>query len=274
MTEHDARREIWNKNPMAGINRACTYINVPPWVNTDSVAAKKFFNFPWEILKGDFVGFTAISDPFWPKLDKYLWHFIEKTAPLAKAVTAVTKWPLTERQLEKLSHYENFFLVVGITGNNPPIEKFSVPKHLQTLRRAKELKIQALPIIHPYIAGVSDLSFLPKLKEIGYDYISVKGLRYCHDRMSPWLPPASQNLYRHRENEEILIEDGWRDLVTAAGLKLLSPQKWYRQKAQQNEPHLCAEEAAALVAKVMKLANITSSADFEKVKQAAIARRL
>jgi DNA repair photolyase len=274
VTEHDARRGIWNKNPIAGINRACTYINVPPWVDSDPAAAEKFFNFPWEILKGDFVGFTAISDPFWPKLDKYLWHFIEKTSPLAKAVTCVTKWPLTENQMQKLSRYKNFFLVVGITGNNPPVEKFSISQHLKTLTRAKQLKIKVLPIIHPYIAGVSDLSFLPELKKIGYDYISVKGFRYCHDRMSQWLPTDSQNLYRHRENEEILIEDGWRDKVAAAGLKLLSPQVWYRQQAQDNEPHLSKEEAANLVAKIMKLANVTSSADSEKVKQAAIARRL
>jgi len=81
--------------------------------------------------------------------------------------------------MRKLARVENFRLVVGITGNHPPIERISVRQHLDTLRLAKEEGVPTLPISHPYISGISDLSFLPELKKLGYDEFDVKGLRYC-----------------------------------------------------------------------------------------------
>lgn len=274
ITEHDNRREVWNKNPIAGINRACTYINVPPWIESDKKSQDRFYNFPWEILRGDFVGFTAISDPFWPKLTKYTHYFIEKTSRLAKAITCVTKWPISEEEMKKLSHYKNLYLVIGITGNQPPVEKFTIEQHLQTLALAKKHKVNALPIIHPYISGVSDLYFLPKIKNLGYDYISVKGLRYCHSQMKDWMPEKSREFYIDKENEEILPEDGWRKKIKDNELKLLSPKNWYIREASKNKPHLSKAEATKLVEKTMAIANTTTSTSKLEVKEAAIKRRL
>ena len=208
ITEHDQRRETWNQNPVAGINKACTYVNVPPWINQDSAAQERFGAFPWHVLEGDFVGFTAITDPLWPELDEWLWHWLEQVAPIAKIVTCVSKWPVSRRQMERLAEVSNLFLVIGITGNRSPIERVSVDKHLATLALAKELGVRALPICHPYIAGVSDLSFLPALRDIGYTEVSVKGLRYCDANMAEWMPDASRAHYVGRETEEVLPEDG------------------------------------------------------------------
>ncbi len=274
VTEHDARREVWNNNPVAGINKACTYINVPPWINEDKVIQGRFVSFPWDTLKGDYVGFTAITDPFWPKLENWLRLFLEKVSPVAKIVTCVTKWPLTRPQMELVSRYPNFFLVVGITGNHPPIERVSVMEHLHTLALAKEYGVRVLPICHPYIAGVSDLSFLTELRALGWYEISVKGFRYCHTRMSSWLPKSSQKYYIGKEDEEVLPEDGWREKIRAAGFGLLSPQEWYLQEGAKMGPHLTNNEAEGLVKRVFELANITSSASNEEVMKAAIRRRL
>jgi len=166
------------------------------------------------------------------------------------------------------------FLVVGITGNHPPIEQVPVRKHLETLALAREYGVRALPISHPYIAGVSDLSFLSELRDLGYNEISVKGLRYCHTRMSSWMPESSQKYYIGREDEEVLPEDGWRKKVADAGFSLLSPKEWYLCEGMSMEPHLPREEAEELVGKVLKLANITSSSSSEAVCEAAIRRRL
>lgn len=86
-------------------------------------------------------------------------------SPLAKIVTCVTKWPIERETMVRLSRVPNFMMVVAITGNHPPVEKIPVRKHLETLALAKELGVQALPISHPYIAGLSNLSFLPELKK-------------------------------------------------------------------------------------------------------------
>jgi len=274
ITEHDSRRGLWNSNPVAGVNKACTYINVPPWINEDREAQSRFLSFPWECLEGDFVGFTAITDPLWPQLDKWLWHFLKKVSPLAKAVTCCTKWPISRQQMERLSQYPNFFLVVGIAGNNPPIEKVPVRKHLRTLGLAREYGVRALPIAHPYIAGLSDLNFLPELHQLGYSEISVKGLRYCDARMRSWMPELSRQYYVGKEDEEVLPEDGWREKVADAGFSLLSPKEWYLRDAQSLEPRLFRQKAEELVGKVFELANVTSSSSSEAVRQAAIARRL
>lgn len=274
ITEHDARRAVWNQNPLAGINKACTYINVPPWINEDKEAQRRFIGFPWEVLRGDFVGFTAITDPCWPKLEKYLRHFLDQVSPIAKVITLVSKWSISRQQMAWLSKYSNLFLVVGITGNHPPIEKVSVKKHLETLALAREYGVRALPISHPYIAGVSDLSFLPELRQLGYTEISVKGLRYCDARMHSWMPEGSRQYYIGREDEEVLPEDGWRELVAENGFNLLSPKEWYLWDASGLDPHLSRDEAEELVSEVFKLANVTSSSSNEEVKQAAIARRL
>lgn len=274
ITEHDTRREVWNQNPVAGINKACTYINVPPWIGENKEVERRFFNFPWEVLEGDFVGFTAITDPLWPKIDRYLQYFLEQVASRAKLVTVVSKWPASRRQMARLAQFPNLFLVVGITGNHSPIERVPVQQHLETLALAKEYGVRALPIAHPYIVGVSDLGFLHELRQLRYDEISIKGLLYCDARMSSWMPEASHQHYIGRENEEVLPEDGWREKVADAGFSLLSPREWYLRDGLSLEPHLSRERAESLVEQVFQLANITSSSSFNDVRRAAIERRL
>jgi hypothetical protein len=274
ITEHDRRREVWNAQPLAGLNKATTFVNVSPWINENPEEQARFLGFPWEILAGDFVGFTAVSDPLWPELDKYLWQFLERVSPLAKVVTCVSKWPVTRETMVRLARVPNFMLVVTITGNHPPIERVSVRKHLETLALAKEMGVTALPISHPYIAGVSDLSFLPELKALGYDEFDVKGFRYCDARMRSWLPEQARRHYVGREDEEVLPEDGWRERVTDAGLTLLSPRQWYLREGLSRSPHLSRPEAEACVAKVMELANVVSSGTNADVVEAAIQRRL
>lgn len=274
ITEHDARRELWNTNPIAGVNRASTFINVTPWIADSVEEQKQFFHFPFEILKGDFVGFTAVTDPFWPKLDRFLWHFLETVSPIAKLVTCVTKWPIKREMMKRLARIENFRLVVGITGNHPPIEKITVRKHLDTLELAKEEGVRALPICHPYIAGLSDLSFLPELQKLGYNEFDVKGLRYCDAQMASWMLKKSWQHYFGRETEEVLPEDGWRMVVADSGFSLLSPRKWYLREGLHRTPHLSKAEAGVNVEEILQIANIVSSADKNAVYDAAIERRL
>lgn len=273
ITEHDARREVWNRNPEMGLNRATTFLNIPPWIDEDPIAQHRFTMFPGEILKGDFVGFTAITDPFWPKLDKWLWQFLDLASCYAKIVTCVTKWPLSKETLKRLSQYPRFRLIVSITGNPPPVERVTVDRHLRTLEWALEVGVKAHPICHPYIAGVSDLSFLPRLKQIGYHHMDVKGLRYCDAQMGAWMPETARKHYLGHEDIEHLPEDGWRERVTDAGLTLKTARRWYLEEGHGIGPSLDRSDAEELVRLVCERANIVSSALPQAVWDAAVLRR-
>ena len=142
------------------------------------------------------------------------------------------------------------------------------------LERAKQRGIPAFPVIHPYIAGMSDLSFLPRLKEMGYDEVDVKGLRFNSETMSPWMPPSSQAQYEGTNEQEVLPEDGWREWVEQAGLQLVGLKSWYRRGFEIMTPKLTREEAERLVGEIMRRANITSSDSDKAVIEEAIRRRM
>lgn len=263
ITKVESRREQWNEKTILGINKAVTILNPSP----------EFYSFPVELLRGDFVGFNAISDPFWPKYRKELDFFLEKVAPIAKIITCVTKFNPPDAILDKLAEFSNFRLAVSITGLNR-LERTKTGERLNLLERAKQKGIKAFPIIHPYIAGVSDLSFLPRLKELGYEEVDVKGLRYNSDTMSAWMPDSSKKYYEGTNEQEILPEDGWREQIEQAGLKLTSLKKWYKQGFEEMTPKLTRGEAKKLVNKIIEKANITSSDTDKAVIEEAIKRRM
>ena len=245
ITKVESRRELWNEKTILGINKAVTILNPPPDLCNEQ-AVREFYDFPPELLRGDFVGFNAISDPFWPKYKKELAWFLEKIAPQAKIATCVTKWNPSEQVLDRLAEIPNFRLIVSITGLDA-IERTKTGQRLALLEAAKQRGIQAFPVVHPYIAGMSDLSFLPRLKEMGYDDVDIKGLRYNH---------------------------GWQQKVQEAGLNLCSLKSWYRRGFENMTPHLSREEAEKLVGEILKRANITSSDTDKAVVEEAIKRRM
>lgn len=272
ITKVESRRELWNEKTILGINKAVTILNPPPDLKNEE-AVKEFYNFPVELLKGDFVGFNAISDPFWPKYKKELEFFLDKVAPIAKLITCVTKFNPDDKVLDRLAEIPNFRLAVSITGLDK-LERTKTGERLNLLERAKEKGIKAFPVIHPYIAGVSDLSFLPRLKELGYDQVDVKGLRYNEETMSSWLPESAKKYYEGSNEQEILAEDGWRDKIKEAGLNLTSLKSWYREGIEEMTPKLSREEAENLVGKILEKANITSSDTDQAVIEEAIKRRM
>jgi len=272
ITKVESRRSLWNERTLLGINKAVTILNPPPDLRNED-AKREFYEFPPELLRGDFVGFNAISDPFWPRFKNELEWFLEKVAPEAKAVTCVTKWSPSVRLLDRLAEIPNFRLIVSITGLDG-LERTKTVQRLALLDAAKQRGIKAFPIIHPYIAGMSDLSFLPHLKELGYDEVDVKGLRYSHDTMSSWMPSEGRVLYEGTNESEVLPEDGWREKVENAGIKLSGLKSWYRRDFESLTPHLSREEAEGLVSQILERANVTSSDTDQAVLDEAIKRRM
>jgi hypothetical protein len=248
-------------------------MNVPPWINKDKATSDRFYNFPWRLLKGDFAGWTAVTDGLMPDLRKYFWHWIEMVSPIAKLTTVVSKWPINADFMEELSRIENFYLVITITGAEA-IEKVSTRLLLRNLERAKFYGVKALPMVHPYISGVSNISFLPELKKLGYDEVCFKGLRYNSETMGSWMPETSKLLYQGHGIEEVLPDDGWQQKIEDAGLSLLSPKQWYYREAINNQPKLSQDEAIANVDQLLHLAQIASSANEDVVRRSLVERRM
>jgi len=119
---------------------------------------------------------------------------------------------------------------------------------------------------------MSDLSFLSKLKELGYNEVDVKGLRY-DPLMSSWMNESALSYYVGTEGREILPEDGWREKIAGAGLVLRSLKDWTAEN-QQSEPRITKDEAIKSVMALMPYTNITSPDSDEAVLQSAINRRL
>jgi len=185
----------------------------------------------------------------------------------------VTKFNPPDEVLDRLAGIPNFRLIVSITGLDM-LERTKTRDRLDLLARAKQKGITAFPIVHPYIAGMSDLSFLPILYKLGYTEIDVKGLRFNQVTMGRWMPEAVQQKYRGFGEHEVLPEDGWGEQIAAYGFNKISLNAWYRKGFEQLEPHLNLGEAESLVKQVIAMANITSSDADEAVAREAIARRL
>ena len=273
VTELDVDRTANWSQGLVGVNKACTFMNLPPWVNEDKATSDRFYNFPWHLLKGDFAGWTAVTDGLMRDLRKYFWLWIEMVSPIAKLTTVVSKWPINADFMEELSRIENFYLVITITGAEA-IEKVSTRLLLRNLERAKFYGVKALPMVHPYISGVSNISFLPELKKLGYDEVCFKGLRYNSETMGSWMPETSKLLYQGHGIEEVLPDDGWQQKIEDAGLSLLSPKQWYYREAINNQPKLSQDEAIANVDQLLHLAQIASSANEDVVRRSLVERRM
>lgn len=270
ITEVGYRANAWQQKFLIGLNKAVTILN-PPLHREDKGALAAFYNFPLKLLEGDRVGFNAITDPFWPKYRPELDWFLEQVAPIAKAVACVTKFPVPEDVIRRLAEIPHFQLNVSITGLET-IERTTTKSRLRTLALAREYGVSAFPTIHPYIAGMTDLSFLPELKAVGYDSVDVKGLRY-DSSMDSWMLEASKQFYKGTEGTESLPEDGWRKRLLDAGLGLQSLRQWSAQNACTT-PQLSLEDAECRVRSLLEYANITSSDNDDVVIAAAIERRL
>lgn len=268
----ETRKNLWEKSTIVWLNKAVTIIN-PPFNLEDKEKVDEFYNFPYEILVGDIVWFNAITDPFWPKYSKELEFFLEKVSPIAKIVTCVTKFPISEKRMQYLSKFKNFRLVVSITWLDN-IENSSTDSRLKTLALAKKYNIQAFPLIHPYISWMSDLSFLDELKSMGYNHVDVKWFRYNDNNMQNWINPSSRELYIKTNEEEILIEDWWREKAKNSKIQLLGLKDWYLQTIPKNSSSLTRQEAKEKVEQILKYANITSSDSHEQVIKSSIDRRL
>jgi len=142
---------LWNKKTLLGLNKAVTILNAPPDLE-DKQAVKDFYDFPLHLLRGDIVGFNAISDPFWPKYRKQLDYFLDNVSKIAKLVVCVTKFNISDEMMQRLSKIPNFRLNVSITGLDS-IENTKTKDRLEHLPKQKNTESKLFQLFIPILPG-------------------------------------------------------------------------------------------------------------------------
>lgn len=262
------RRSLWNERTLLGLNKAVTFVNPNPL--KEGGLQNELHDFEFSLLQSDVVCFNAISDPFWARWQEEFRFFLEAVRPYARLITCVTKLPPSAEQWELIGGTPNFRLVVTVTGLNE-IERVTTARRVRIIEKALACGVRVFPLIHPYIAGMSNLSFLSDLASLGIKYVDVKGLRYSDETMSSWINPASRSYYLNSQESEVLVEDGWRTQLDRAGLALMPLKEWYR--IDMPAPSVNETQAEELVDRLVPMCNICSSDTVEAVRKSAIARR-
>lgn len=270
ITEHDARRDVWNKKRLVGVNKACTFVNVSPWINEDINEQQQFADLNYDLLYGDIIGFTAITDPFWPKIEKYLLQWAEKSEEKGKLITLVTKWPLNKRQINLMARFKSLKIVYGV--GTESLEKVHVNKKIKALELLKDLSIPTLPICHPYIEGFSNLEVFKEIYKIGYTIADVKGFRADFERMT-FLQEKQRKIYTGISEELIGGEQRFQKILEEYGLTMISPRKWYHQEIAYPERKVEKQKAIDDFQELSTMGNLLSS-DPENLQSSYLERRI
>jgi DNA repair photolyase len=166
VTQIDSRREQWEVKPTYGINKTLFFINSKPNSMLPTI--------PTRWLDYEYVGYQGTSDPFWSVHEYGLHEICELSVSTEmRSLVLVTKMEEAASALSWLKQYKKVKLVVSITGLDL-LERTTTASRIKTIQKAKELEIPVLPLIHPYIHGVSNLGFLKTLAKEGVEYVSLK----------------------------------------------------------------------------------------------------
>lgn len=219
----DQRSKYWNNGSRIGINKSCIFINR---VITDKPLKESDINFT--ILEGDVVGFQGITDCFWNVFYDDLKFLIENLDNFKiKKLVLTTKMPVTD-DIINLIKDKRVLVVYSLTGLDF-LEKTSTEIRLNSIKKLLKNNIGVFPIIHPYIHNISDISFLPKLQELGIEQISFKGFRYNPNNMKElekYIPIEILKQYDKNEEEILLGEDFLKKEIKKYGLEYIDLKEY------------------------------------------------
>ena len=219
----DQRSKYWNNGSRIGINKSCIFINR---VITDKPLKES--NIDFTILEGDVVGFQGITDCFWNVFYDDLKFLIENLDNFKmKKLVLTTKMPVTD-DIINLIKGKRVLVVYSLTGLDF-LEKTSTKMRLNSIEKLLKNNIDIFPIIHPYIHNISDISFLPKLQELGIKQISFKGFRYNPNNMKElekYIPIEILKQYDKNEEEVLLGEEFLKKEIKKYGLEYIDLKKY------------------------------------------------
>lgn len=219
----DQRSKYWNNGSRIGINKSCIFINR---ILTDKPLKES--NIDFTILEGDVVGFQGITDCFWNVFYDDLKFLVENLDNFKiKKLVLTTKMPVTD-DIINLIKGKRVLVVYSLTGLDF-LEKTSTKTRLNSIEKLLKNNIDVFPIIHPYIHNISDISFLPKLQELGIKQISFKGFRYNPNNMKElekYIPIEILKQYDKNEEEVLLGEEFLKKEIKKYGLEYIDLKEY------------------------------------------------
>lgn len=219
----DQRSKYWNNGSRIGINKSCIFINR---VITDKPLKESDIDFT--ILEGDVVGFQGITDCFWNVFYDDLKFLIENLDNFKiKKLVLTTKMPVTD-DIINLIKGKRVLVVYSLTGLDF-LEKTSTRIRLNSIEKLLKNNIDVFPIIHPYIHNISDISFLPKLQELGIKQISFKGFRYNPNNMKElekYIPIEILKQYDKNEEEVLLGKEFLKNEIKKYNLEYIDLKEY------------------------------------------------
>lgn len=263
----DARSTFWNNGYRVGVNKTCTFLNRFP-----GDPELKDMDLPWNDLEGDYVGFEGASDCMWSVYRKDLEWMIDHLDQFRiRKLVLTTKIP--DVPLELLRKNPRVCVVFSMTGLDT-LEQTKTADRLNAMIRLRDAGVETHAIIHPYIHGYSDLSFLKEFRSAGFTEIGLKGFRYNPSTMNlAEIPERILKQYRGNEDEEnIGIQDAAR-VITEEGLRVAGLREMVH--TDSTDFGISAERAKEEVSDLFRQSVISSSdKNYDSIFQAVVNRKI
>ena len=255
-----------------GINKSCVFVNRlpgdPPLKNMD---------FDWNLVEGDYLGFQGITDCFWNKYFEDLEWIVNKIENTnIRKLVLVSKIPVNKEQIDILKQTNKVIVIYSLTGLDA-LENTKTLDRVEAMIELRDAGIDTLGIIHPYIHGYADLSFLKKLHDNNFHLISYKGFRYNPENMKvlkKYIPEEILKQYEKNESEVMIGNDYLKQQLQKYGFQYIDLKKYIRQN---NRIKLNIDRKLTIkqVEKLLQVATISSSETNMKIlKEEIVKRRL
>lgn len=179
LSKIEKRRAGWDNGKRIGVNNTNVFLGRLPG---DPPIDKMGFDF--SILENDFVGF-GIVDCFWDKFRDDLKFMLDNLDNFKiKRLVLISKIPVDD-ELVSLLKDKRVLVVYSMTGLDKytGLENTTTADRFLSIEKLVKAGIDTFPLIHPFIMGVSDISFLSNLKSIGINDFGFKGFRYNKETM-------------------------------------------------------------------------------------------
>lgn len=179
LSKIEKRRAGWDNGKRIGVNNTNVFLGCLPG---DPPIDKMGFDF--SILENDFVGF-GIVDCFWDKFRDDLKFMLDNLDNFKiKRLVLISKIPVDD-ELVSLLKDKRVLVVYSMTGLDKytGLENTTTADRFLSMEKLVKTGIDTFPLIHPFIMGVSDVSFLSNLRDIGISDFGFKGFRYNRETM-------------------------------------------------------------------------------------------
>lgn len=179
LSKIEKRRVGWDNGKRIGVNNTNVFLDCLPG---DPPIDKMGFDF--SILENDFVGF-GIVDCFWDKFRDDLKFMLDNLDNFKiKRLVLISKIPVDD-ELVSLLKDKRVLVVYSMTGLDKytGLENTTTADRFLSIEKLVKAGIDTFPLIRPFIMGVSDVSFLSNLRDIGISGFGFKGFRYNKETM-------------------------------------------------------------------------------------------